>query len=42
MAVRGRRGVIFDKDGTLVQDIPYNVQPSLMRLAPGAGDACAR
>ena len=39
MAVRGRRGVIFDKDGTLVQDIPYNVQPSLMRLAAGAGDA---
>ncbi len=32
----GTRAVFLDKDGTLVEDIPYNVNPSLLRLADGA------
>src|SRR5438067_2531343 len=28
--------VFLDKDGTLVEDVPYNVDPNLVRLAPGA------
>lgn len=31
--------VFLDKDGTLLDDVPYNVDPSLMRFAPGARDA---
>ncbi|MEC5406068.1 HAD-IIIA family hydrolase [Paraburkholderia sp. MPAMCS5] len=31
--------VFLDKDGTLLDDVPYNIQPSLMRLAPGAREA---
>ncbi|NYE22360.1 D-glycero-alpha-D-manno-heptose-1,7-bisphosphate 7-phosphatase [Pigmentiphaga litoralis] len=32
-----RVGAIFlDKDGTLVEDVPYNVDPEQMRFAPGA------
>ncbi|HEY1608822.1 MAG TPA: HAD family hydrolase [Paraburkholderia sp.] len=31
--------VFLDKDGTLLDDVPYNVDPSLMRFAPGAGEA---
>jgi D,D-heptose 1,7-bisphosphate phosphatase len=32
-------GIVFlDKDGTLVEDIPYNVDPQRMRLAPGVLD----
>ena len=27
---------MIDKDGTLVENVPYNVDPALMRLAPGA------
>src|SRR5437868_12121130 len=30
------RAVFLDKDGTLVEDIPYNVDPSRIRLGPGA------
>jgi D-glycero-D-manno-heptose 1,7-bisphosphate phosphatase len=30
------RAIFLDKDGTLVNDIPYNVDPSLLVLAPGA------
>jgi histidinol-phosphate phosphatase family protein len=33
--------VLFDKDGTLLDDVPYNVDPALMRFAPGAIDALA-
>ena len=29
--------VFIDKDGTLVEDIPYNVKPGLIRFNPGAG-----
>ncbi len=31
-----RRAVFLDKDGTLVEDIPYNVDPQKIRLALGA------
>ncbi len=33
------RAVFLDKDGTLVEDIPYNVEPARIRLMPGAGEA---
>ena len=29
----------MDKDGTLIPDIPYNVNPDLIELAPGAATA---
>jgi len=33
----GRRAAVFlDKDGTLVVDVPYNVEPGRIRLTPGA------
>ena len=35
--VMGARAVFLDKDGTLVEDVPYNVDPERIRLAPGAG-----
>lgn len=35
-AVRGQRAVFVDKDGTLVEDVPYNVDPALLRFTPGA------
>lgn len=40
----GRRpGVVFlDKDGTLIEDLPYNVDPRRVRFAPGARDAVRR
>lgn len=31
--------VFLDKDGTLVEDVPYNAQPSLIRLLPGVREA---
>src|SRR5947209_8464119 len=30
--------IFLDKDGTLIDDVPYNVDPSLMRLARGIGE----
>jgi D-glycero-D-manno-heptose 1,7-bisphosphate phosphatase len=35
------RAVFLDKDGTLVDDVPYNVDPARIVLAPGAGDCVA-
>lgn len=35
---RDRRAVFLDKDGTLVEDVPYNVDPSLLRFTPRAID----
>lgn len=32
----GRPAVFLDKDGTLIDDVPYNVRPELIRFAPGA------
>ena len=39
-----RRGgrVFIDKDGTLVENVPYNVDPALIRLSRGAERAIAR
>lgn len=34
-----RRAVFLDKDGTLIDDVPYNVDPQLVTLARGAGGA---
>jgi D-glycero-D-manno-heptose 1,7-bisphosphate phosphatase len=37
VAVSVREGAVFlDKDGTLVENIPYNADPDLTRLVPGA------
>lgn len=33
-----KRAVFLDKDGTLIEDIPYNVNPDLIRLTPGAAE----
>lgn len=30
------RAVFLDKDGTLVEDVPYNADPARLRLTPGA------
>jgi histidinol-phosphate phosphatase family protein len=35
------RAVFLDKDGTLVEDVPYNVDPECVRLAPGAAEGLA-
>jgi D-glycero-D-manno-heptose 1,7-bisphosphate phosphatase len=36
VAVTGRRRAVFlDKDGTLVDDVPYNVDPARVALRPG-------
>lgn len=38
MAVKSARAraVFLDKDGTLIKDVPYNVDPARMELLPGA------
>jgi len=33
------RAVFLDKDGTLIENVPYNVDPNLIRLVPSAGPA---
>lgn len=33
------RAVLFDRDGTLVEDVPYNGDPALVRPMPGAREA---
>jgi histidinol-phosphate phosphatase family protein len=33
-----RCAVFLDKDGTLIEDVPYNVDPHKIRLTPGAAD----
>lgn len=34
----GGAAVFLDKDGTLVEDVPYNVDPERLRFTPGALD----
>jgi histidinol-phosphate phosphatase family protein len=34
--------VLFDRDGTLVEDVPYNGEPAAVRTVTGAGAALAR
>ena len=36
-----RPAVFLDKDGTLLENVPYNVAPGRMRFAPGVADALA-
>ena len=36
------RGVFIDKDGTLVEDVPYNVDPNRIVLAEGAALGVSR
>jgi D-glycero-D-manno-heptose 1,7-bisphosphate phosphatase len=41
---RNRRpipAVFLDKDGTLIDDVPYNIDPGRIDLAPGAGHGTA-
>ena len=33
------RAVFIDKDGTLIRDVPYNVDPALIELQPFAGES---
>lgn len=35
------QAVLFDRDGTLIEDVPYNGDPSLVRPMPGAREAVA-
>ncbi|MEU0005611.1 HAD-IIIA family hydrolase [Streptomyces sp. NPDC006314] len=37
----GVAAVLFDRDGTLVTDVPYNGDPGRVRLLPGAARAVA-
>jgi histidinol-phosphate phosphatase family protein len=39
---RGRLAVLFDRDGTLVEDVPYNGNPALVRVRSGARAALDR
>jgi histidinol-phosphate phosphatase family protein len=39
--MKKRAAVFLDKDGTLVEDVPYNVNPDKVRLSPGAGAGLA-
>ncbi len=34
--------LFLDKDGTLVENVPYNVDPAKLRFMPGAGEALAQ
>ena len=36
------RAIFLDKDGTLVHDVPYNVDPARIELLPGVGAALRR
>lgn len=36
------KAVFWDKDGTLIPDIPYNVNPSRITLYPDAGESLSR
>jgi histidinol phosphatase-like enzyme len=33
------RAIFLDKDGTLIEDVPYNVDPALIRLYPDVPEA---
>jgi D-glycero-D-manno-heptose 1,7-bisphosphate phosphatase len=37
-----RPAVFLDKDGTVVENVPFNVDPARIRLAPGAADGLRR
>ena len=42
MAVSAAGAIFLDKDGTLIDDLPYNVDPRRIRLAPGAAAGVRR
>ena len=42
MSARRFDAVLFDRDGTLVEDVPYNGDPALVRPRPGAREALDR
>lgn len=35
------KAVFLDKDGTLIEDVPFNVNPHKIKLYPGVGEALA-
>ncbi|WP_233369850.1 D-glycero-alpha-D-manno-heptose-1,7-bisphosphate 7-phosphatase [Roseateles cellulosilyticus] len=37
-----RPALFIDKDGTLIENVPYNADPALLRFMPGAGEALTR
>jgi D-glycero-D-manno-heptose 1,7-bisphosphate phosphatase len=39
MSGSGMPAVFLDKDGTLIENVPYNVDPALVRLVPDVGEA---
>ncbi len=41
-ALRRPKAVLFDRDGTLVVDVPYNGDPSQVQLMPGVRSALDR
>jgi D-glycero-D-manno-heptose 1,7-bisphosphate phosphatase len=41
MAIRSPRAVLFDRDGTLVRDVPYNADPALVEPMPTVREALA-
>lgn len=36
MSTLDKPAVFLDKDGTVVEDVPYNIDPALLRFTPGA------
>jgi D-glycero-D-manno-heptose 1,7-bisphosphate phosphatase len=42
MAIAATGAVFIDKDGTLIHDVPHNVDPGHIQLIPGAGAALRR
>jgi D-glycero-D-manno-heptose 1,7-bisphosphate phosphatase len=42
LSTRRPAAVLFDRDGTLVEDVPYNSDPRRVRPMPGARDALER
>lgn len=36
-----KKAIFLDKDGTLIEDVPYNVEPERITLMPGAVEALA-
>jgi len=36
------KGVVFDRDGTIVFDVPYNGDPQAIRFAPGMRESLGR
>ena len=39
---RALEAVLFDRDGTLIVDVPYNGDPAKVEVVPGAADALGR